>query len=206
LLLGQLREAGLLDDTVLMFTADHGDMLGNHGLWAKPPMLEWSAKIPLLLVPTADCNQVGHHVRDGRLAELRDVMPTLLDLCGIECPTTVEGQSLVSDPPRPHLYCEHWEDERAMRMVRADQYKLIWYPVGNRFQLFDLAEDPQEMVDLSDSARHLEIRQRLAQILQGELYGTDQQWVRNGELVGEPDRPREPAPNRRLSGQRGWRF
>lgn len=206
LLLGQLREAGILDDTILMFISDHGDMLGNHGLWCKPPMFEWSAKIPMILVPAAACDSVGHHVRDDRLAELRDVMPTLLDLCGIPCPGTVEGHSLVSGPRREHLYCEHWEDERAMRMVRAGHYKLIWYPVGNRFQLFDLDADPHELRDLSAEPGQADVRARMTDLLRNELHGEDQRWVVDDKLIGEPDIEYQLQPNRRLSGQRGWRF
>ena len=206
LIIGQLREAGVGDDTVIMFTSDHGDMLGNHGLWCKPPMHEWSAKVPMILAPSANSDRVGHHIRDDRLAELRDVMPTLLDLCDIPIPGTVEGQSLVSDCRRDHLYCEHWEDARSLRMVRADQYKLIWYPTGNRFQLFDLDSDPNEMIDLSDDPEHAEVRNRLSDMLIKELYGSDEKWVRDGKLVGEPDQEYVLQPNHRLSGQRGWRF
>jgi len=205
LLVGMLREAELLEDTIIMFTCDHGDMLGHHGLWAKPPMFEWSAKIPLILVPTAAYDRTGHHRRDDRLAELRDVMPTLLDLCGISVPDTVEGHSLISDHRRDHLYCEHFEDDRAMRMVRADRYKLIWYPVGNRIQLFDLEKDPQEMRDLAPSPEYADVCERLTGLLAGDLYGSDLEWVKKGELVGTPDKAFTPAPNRGLSGQRGWR-
>jgi arylsulfatase A-like enzyme len=206
LIIGQLREAGLGDDTIVMFTSDHGDMLGNHGLWCKPPMHEWSAKIPMVLVPTADSDRVGHHVRDDRLAELRDIMPTLLDLCDIPVPGTVEGHSLVGEHRREHLYCEHWEDQRSLRMIRSGHHKLIWYPVGNRFQLFDLSNDPNEMADLSDDPNHADTLERLSAALVKELYGTDEKWVQRGHLVGEPDREYVLQPNRRLSGQRGWRF
>ncbi|HIM57364.1 MAG TPA: arylsulfatase [Candidatus Latescibacteria bacterium] len=208
LLIGQLREAELLDDTIVMFTSDHGDMLGNHGLWAKPPMFEWSAKIPMILMPTAASDRLGHHLRDDRLAELRDVMPTLLDLCDIPIPETVEGDSLAGEKEgkRQHLYCEHFENDLAMRMIRADRYKLIWYPVGNRLQLFDVVEDPREMTDLAAVAEFAQVRRRLTALLVTELYGVDLEWVgEDGELVGLPDKDFEPAPNRGLSGQRGWR-
>ena len=208
LLIGQLREAELLDDTIVMFTSDHGDMLGNHGLWAKPPMFEWSAKIPMILMPTAASDRLGHHLRDDRLAELRDVMPTLLDLCGIPIPETVEGDSLAGEEEgkRQHLYCEHFENDLAMRMIRAERYKLIWYPVGNRLQLFDVVEDPREMTDLAAVAEFAQVRRRLTALLVTELYGVDLEWVgEDGELVGLPDKVFEPAPNRGLSGQRGWR-
>jgi len=137
LLIGVLREEGELENTILMFTSDHGDMLGQHRLWAKPPLYDGAAAVPLILVPTADEQRVGHHQVDDRLACLRDVMPKLIDLCGVEAPNTVEGQSLVGDARRASLYTEVFESDLAIRMVRDEQYKLICYPVGNRVQLFD---------------------------------------------------------------------
>lgn len=205
LLIGTLREEGLLDNTLLLFTCDHGDMLGNHGLWAKPPMYEWAANIPFILVPLPGDKRVGEGRIDDRLTCLEDVMPTLLDLCGIPIPASVEGRSVVSGERREHLYGEHYEDSLSTRMIRADQYKLIWYPVGNRFQLFDLARDPEEMTDLSGDAAHAETRIRLTHLLIRELYGTDLKWIRDGLLIGEPDRAFTPKPNRGLNGQRGWR-
>ena len=205
LLIGMLREADLLDNTIIMFVSDHGDMLGNHNLWAKPPMYEWSAKIPMILMPTAACARIGHHQKDDRLAELRDVMPTLLDLCELPIPATVEGHSLAGDKRRDYLYCEHSEGDRAMRMVRAEHYKLIWYPTGNRVQLFDLQEDPREMCDLAAVPDYAAVRQRLTGLLVDELYGSDLQWVEGGNLVGAADKAFSPAANRGLSGQRGWR-
>ena len=205
LLIGTLREEGLLDDTIIMFVSDHGDMLGHHHLWAKPPMLDWSARIPMILMPTAAYDRCGHHQVDTRLACLRDVMPTLLDLSDIPIPETVEGHSLVSDQRRDHLYCEHYEDDRAMRMVRADQYKLIWYPVGNRLQLLDLAQDPQELHDLSQDPSLDDTRRRLERLLVKNCYGSDLQWIQGGRLTGVPDKPFAPAPDRGLRLQRGWR-
>ena len=205
LLIGTLREEALLDNTIIMFTSDHGEMLGNHRLWAKPPMFEWSAKIPMILVPTAEYDRAGHHQEDNRLACLRDVMPTLLDMCGIPIPETVEGHSLVSDEKRDHLYCEHYEDDRAMRMVRVDQYKLIWYPVGNRFQLFDLSKDPNEMRDLSEEPERADLLERMQQLLVQNCYGTDLAWVKDNQLKGAPDKVFQSTPDRGLLGQRGWR-
>ena len=205
LLIGMLREAGLIDNTIVMFIGDHGDMLGNHNLWCKPPMHEWSARVPMILEPTAAYDRIGHHQRDDRLAALRDVMPTLLDLCGIPIPETVEGQSLMSDVRRDHLYCEHFEDDRAMRMVRDERYKLIWYPTGNRVQVFDLENDPNEMRDLANMPAHADAQGRLTDLMVRNLYGGDLVWARDGKLVGMPDREYSPQPNRGLAGQRGWR-
>jgi arylsulfatase len=207
LLVGTLREEGLLEDTVIAFISDHGDMLGNHQLWCKPPMFEWSAQIPMIISPPERLRgRLGSAAVDSRLTELRDIMPTLLDLCEVPVPATVEGLSLAGAARRDHVYCEHWENDNAMRMVRDERYKLIWYPVGNRFQLFDLRQDPKELRDLADEPRLAAVRQRLAATLRGNLWGTDERWVQGEALVGEPDKPwHGPGPNRNLSGQRGWR-
>ena len=123
-------------------------MLGNHGQFAKGLHYEDSAKVPLIIVPTADYSQLAHHQMDDRLVELRDIMPTLLDMAGIPIPESVEGISLLSNSRRKYLYGEHYEGEMATRMLRDQRYKLIYYPVGNHFQLFDLQNDPQELQNL----------------------------------------------------------
>ena len=92
-----------------------------------------------------------------------------------------------------------------MRMIRSEQYKLIWYPTGNRVQLFDLEKDPQEMYDLSEFPRYADVRERLTNLLIQNLYGRDLEWVQDGRLVGEPDIAFAPSPNRGLANQRGWR-
>jgi len=205
LLIGELREEGLLDDTIVMFISDHGDMLGNHHLWCKPPMFQWSTNVPMILMPAATYTRVGRRQSDDRLVLLRDVMPTLLDLCNIDVPATVEGHSLASEYRRNHIYCEHYEDDRAMRMVRDDRYKLIWYPTGNRFHLFDLDSDPREMNDLSGDAGNRDVLNRLESLMVEHLHGEDLAWVKEGRLAGTPDKKFRHAPNRGLSAQRGWR-
>ena len=206
LVLGMLSEEGLMDNTIIVFTCDHGDMLGNHGLWAKSNLHEDSAKIPLILVPTAEYAEVGRRVVDDRLATLGDVMPTVLDMCGIPVPETCEGLSLVGEERRDLLYGEHSENDAANRMMHDGRHKLIYYPVGNRFQLFDLETDPDELRDRSEDAAYADVRERLTAELVKRLYGDDLRYVKDGRLVGVPDKEYTPEANRRLSGQRGWRF
>ena len=134
------------------------------------------------------------------------VMPTLLDLAGVPIPESVEGVSLATDVSRQYLYGEHYEDERASRMIRDDRFKLIYYPVGNRGQLFDMKSDPRELEDLSERASCGEVRERLAEKLIEYLYGSDLEWIEGGTLKGLPDREFTPRPHRALNDQRGWRF
>lgn len=203
LVIGTLREEGLLDETVVLFTSDHGDMLGEHGLWAKRLFYEGSAGVPMLLMGTAGDERVGHHRVDDRLVGWQDVMPTLLDLAGIEVPSTVQGMSMVSETRRESLYGECNEGSTATRMIHDGRYKLIYYAAGNRVQLFDLETDPRELDDLASQEGYAEVRDRLTRRLIDELYGSDRSWVQDGQLVGLADQECRPSPNRGLSLQRG---
>jgi arylsulfatase A-like enzyme len=205
LLIGTLREEGLLDNTIMLFTSDHGDMLGDHGMWAKMVMYEPSVRIPMLLVDKADYGHAAHHHIDSRLCGHEDIMPTLLEMCGIPVPGSVEGISMVSDRTRDSYYCEHCNDSRANRMVRWDNYKLIYYPVGNHFQLFDLAADPAELVDLAQRPACRDILRHGEELLLSYLYGEDLAWIEDGCLRGLPARAYQEVPDRGLRAQRGWR-
>lgn len=79
-----LREERLLDDTVIAFTSDHGDMLGNHHLFAKDIFYEDSARLPIVVVPQAERKELGQFKLDDRLAAQADIFPTLLELCDIQ--------------------------------------------------------------------------------------------------------------------------
>lgn len=127
------------------------------------------------------CKEEGrHHLGGGR-----DDFERFLESEGcIPVPDTVEGYSLVSDAERDHRYCEHYEDERAMRMVRADRWKLIWYSVGNRFQLFALEAGPREMHDVAQESEYPGELQRCKEVMQANLHRPDTKWVRDGRLVG----------------------
>jgi arylsulfatase len=202
LVIGALREEGLLNNTIICFTSDHGDMLGNHGLWAKRLFYEYSANIPMILLGVAGDERVGHHRVDDRLVGWQDVMPTLLDLTGVEIPASVEGRSMVGQRRRDWFYGEIDEGALATRMIHDGRYKLVYYPAGNSRQLFDLVEDPNEQHDLAPTPEHAGRLERLTELLIGELYGDDEAWVQEGELVGLPNRPFTPGPNRGLASQR----
>jgi arylsulfatase A-like enzyme len=181
-------------------------MAGEHGLWCMTPFLEMSAKIPLVVVaPTGD-GRIEPGSTDDRIADFGDIYPTLLDLAGIEIPAHVDELSLIGSQRRSHLYGELHEEERAMRMIRKDRYKLIYYATGNRIQLFDLGTDPTESKDLSTDPSHAKVLDELTGLLVAELYGFDTRFQEGGRLVGLPDIPYTRADERSLKGQRGLRF
>lgn len=206
LVIGTLREEGLLDDTAILFTADHGDMLGAHDLWAKRLYYEDSARVPTILVGPKAHPRTPAGLVDERLVGLADVMPTLLDLAGIEAPAHVEGLSMIGAEKRRILLGSCREDASATRMATDGRHKLLWYPCGNVVQLFDLEADPQELTDLSAAPDRQDIRRALEAALIDGAWGADLGWIQGGRLVGMPDRALAPAPNRGLSGQRGHHF
>jgi arylsulfatase len=201
IVIGTLREEGLLNNTIICFTSDHGDMLGNHRQWAKRLFYEDSASVPMILLGAAQGVPYGRV--DDRLVGWQDVMPTLLDLAGIDIPESVEGLSMVGETRRDTLYGEFGEGIVSTRMVRNGRYKLIYYAAGNCVQLFDLENDPREMTNLAASADHQRVLAGLQARLLEELYGDDLSWVEDGTLVGLPTPEFKPGPNPGLSGQRG---
>ena len=202
-LVGTLREEGILDDTIICFTSDHGDMIGTHQMWAKRVLYHSSVNVPMILVGRRGDPRVPEGVVDDRIVGWQDIMPTLLDLCGIETPKSVEGLSMVGDRKRDHLYLEVGEDDHASRAITNGTHKLIYYPVGNRCQLFDIRNDPDECTDLAGDKSLAGLQAELQALLIRQLYGGDEAWVKDGRLVGKPHKPFLPGGNRSFSAQRG---
>ena len=205
-LLGTLREQGVLDDTVILVCGDHGDMLGDFGLWAKRLFYEASAQIPMVLVGTRGDARVRSGVLDSRLVGLQDVMPTLLDLAGLPVPDSVEGISMVGERRRDVLYGECRDDAGATRMAHDGRHKLVWYPAGNVLQLFDLEPDPLECVDVVSHPAYAGVVEALSRVIARECWGTDAAWIRGGELVGFAAGPRANIADRSFGGQRGLHY
>ncbi len=184
MLLGCLRESNQLHNTLIVFMSDHGDMLFDHEMVAKRCFYENAARVPLILSGNPIAAKRGSV--EQRLGSLADVMPTILDICGLDIPKHVEGDSLWSGKRRDLLYCEVGEGAKATRMVRDARHKLIYYPSGNVFQLFDLAEDPGELHNKAGQPEMREVRERLESDMVKRLYGKDAEWISNGKLVGVP--------------------
>ena len=111
---------------------------------------------------------------------------------------------MVGKQQRETFYGEYGEGHQATRMVHNGRHKLIYFASGNRLQLFDLEQDPNELNDLIDDDAHAGIRSDLTSRLMQQFYGEDQQWVdEKGQLIGLPQRQHSDEPSRELSLQRG---
>lgn len=151
-LVGALGERGQLENTVLVFTADHGENLGDHRLLFKGTTYDPVTRVPCIL--SWPGNPHPGETRD-LLASSIDLMPTLLDLAGISLPqpSPVQGVSLVpSLADRGHRVRDALliENQGPRRTVRTGDALLTWHGVGTRGELYDLAADPDCLTNLWD--------------------------------------------------------
>lgn len=147
-ILRALDASGQAENTIIVFTSDHGLAIGSHGLRGKQNMYEHTVGVPLLMKGPG----IPRGARLGVQVYLRDLFPTLCELVGLAVPDTVEGKSLVSviQGKAKSVYPEVFGYFRdVQRMIRGERWKLIWYPKIGRYQLFDLQADPGELHDLS---------------------------------------------------------
>jgi choline-sulfatase len=161
--LAALRDASLDDDTIVAFTSDHGEMLGERGLWYKMSFFEHSARVPLVVrTPGASSPR-----RVAEPVSLLDLAPTLLELTGAPWPGEhtggLDGTSLVGlitgkADSRPGAVVAEYLAEGVTApavMVRRGRYKFIACP-GDPEQLYDMAHDPAELVNLATDPAHRE--------------------------------------------------
>jgi arylsulfatase A-like enzyme len=144
-----LKDQGAYDNTILVFSSDHGLAIGSHGLFGKQNLYEDGMKVPLIVA--------GPGIAPGKtdaFAYLYDIFPTLCDLAGLAPPTGLDGKSLApvlrgqSTGVRDTVFLAYRDVQRA---VRHGDWKLIRYPQINRSQLFNLKDDPSEIHDLETS-------------------------------------------------------
>lgn len=156
-LLKTLEECGLAEDTLIVFSGDHGDMLGERGLWYKMHWFEMSARVPLLV--HAPKRFAAHRVSQS--VSTLDLLPTLVELAGgqVEQGLELEGHSLL-----PHLQGKGGHDEvlgeymaegtlSPLMMIRRGPWKFV-YSEQDPLLLFNLDSDPQELHNLAECGEH----------------------------------------------------
>ncbi len=202
-LIGSIKTQGILDDTLVIITADHGENLGEHGqVDHLLSMYETTIRVPLVMrhPPSFEGG-----TRSDQLVSLVDLVPTVLDICGLrsDSPERVGrvGRSLLRGkrPPDAFVIAENdrplngidlmkkkypafdtAQIDRRMRMLRTRTHKLIWYDDGQT-EVYDLRNDPEELENIAD--REPELREQLVARLEA--------WT---ESLGAP--PQSTAPTR----------
>ncbi len=184
-LLARLKESGQYENTLILFSSDHGLAVGSHGLMGKQSLYEHAMKPPLIFsgpgIPKGESDA---------LVYLLDLYPTVCELVGADIPEGLDGKSLApvikgeQAGVRDSLFLAYKE---FMRAVRDERWKLIRYPHINKNQLFDLENDPDEMTNLADDPMHAPQVER--------LMGLMKEWQETLE-DGQPlssDAPLDPA-------------
>lgn len=174
-LIASLMESGEYENTIILFLADHGELLFDHHLYRKVFAYEGSSHIPLLIhVGKNVCNTIPF--RSNTLVELRDIMPTILDFANIPIPEGVDGFSLVPEirgenkNDREYLHGEHsFHSGLSSHFIVTKTDKFIWYSEKNIEQYFDLKNDPREEHNLIEEESYQERITYLRNLLIQEL-------------------------------------
>ena len=166
-ILAELERLGMADDTIVMFTADHGNMLGDHGRWFKGVMYEGSARVPMIWRGTKGAKENGGKVMTQSVENI-DVMPALLEAAGLPAPDGLQGRSFVK--------LARGGDAKWKNTVFSQLRDRMWLEGGFKYiesgtsgdgarELFDLRNDPKEERNLAgDAAQRARVEHARARI------------------------------------------
>ncbi len=172
--LDTLERLDLAENTIVVFTSDHGYHLGEHGLWQKMSLFEESARVPLIIAAP------GVGVEGGVCKSpvgLIDLYPTLTGLCDVKAPENLQGQSLVPMLKDPDVLGRGWAFSQVTRggrkkgrffgySLRTPQWRYTEWADGQQGrELYDHDSDPRELVNLAEAPAHAETVARLARQL-----------------------------------------
>jgi arylsulfatase len=185
-----LEEKGMLDNTVIIFTSDHGDSLGDHGLIQKWNMFDDSTRVPMIVWSPG--RFAGNRKVEGLMQHF-DIAPVILELAGVEVPEDWNAQSVMPAlageewPGRPYVFSEQSRDgiltgTAQMTMIRSDDWKLVHYLEDEDGELYDLRKDPTEQKNLWADKDYRDIRdQYVRELLKWSLSSSLQSTKRGSE-------------------------
>jgi len=193
-----LQDRGMLENTFILFTADHGDMTGDHHLWRKSYAYEASARIPYLVRwPKGLVAETRRGSTITQPVELRDVLPTFLEVIGAPVPHHLDGRSVLpllrgqTDGWRHFIDLEHdvcYDRRNHWNALTDGRRKYIFHAFDGSEQLFDLRNDPGELNDLAGDPAHKEELEAWRDRMVRHLAERGQKFVKDGKLVKRPDR------------------
>jgi len=195
-MLDVLDQRGLLDNTLILMTADHGDMLGDHHLWRKTYAYEGSARIPML-VRWPKSLKAKRGVKLGQPVELRDILPTFLDAAGARFDAKrFDGASMLqlvrgkAKGWREYIDLEHsrcyWPGNQWTGLTDG-RWKYVYFAYDGSQQLFDLKADPDELKDLSADPTRAKTLALWRQRMVAHLAERGETFVKDGDLAIRKD-------------------
>jgi arylsulfatase A-like enzyme len=186
-----LQETGQYENSLILYTSDHGDMMGDNHLWRKTRPYEPSTNVPMIIRWPESFNinaQRGQHVTE--LVEMRDIFPTFAHAAGIEIPVKIDGENMLeilyhNKQWRKIIDLEHsraYVDDNAWVALTDGRHKYIYFTVTGEEQLFDLQEDPHELIDLSQDPQKRDIRNEWYKLMVDHLRIRGPEWVSGNRL------------------------
>lgn len=169
-----LDRLGLADNTIIVFTSDHGYHMGEHGLWQKRSLFEESARVPLLIVAPGVTPQAA--VAEAPVSQV-DLFPTLAELCGVTPPENIQGQSLVPILKDPAAPGRGWALTQVVRpqarggryfgySLRTPRWRYTeWDEARHGRELYDHSADPRELTNLADAPEYADVIKQLSRQL-----------------------------------------
>ena len=166
--LNGLKEAGLEDNTIVIFTSDHGYHLGEHDFWAKVSLHDESAAVPLIIRMPGKKPAVCHS-----LVELLDLYPTLSNLCGLEVPKHLQGKdiSMMMTDPTKEVRSAAFSVNGKGFLLREQDWAYIAYGKNGQGdeELFDMKQDPKQFTNLAKDPKHAQIIARFQKQMANKL-------------------------------------
>ncbi|HWR50239.1 MAG TPA: arylsulfatase [Bryobacteraceae bacterium] len=194
-ILEALEKRGWLENTLILFTSDHGDMTGDHNLWRKSYPYESSAHIPMLMRWPKGLLSAGRGAAMRQPVELRDVLPTFLEAAAAEASQPIDGRSLLSlvrdngKGWREYIDLEHdvcYSPRNHWNALTDGDWKYIFHAFDGQEQLFNLDSDPHELRDLAGDVTHQAELRRWRRRLIEHFVERGEPFLRDGELGLRP--------------------
>lgn len=187
-----LKDKGMYDDAIIVFTSDHGDMMGDHNSWRKTYAYEGSAAIPMIVkTPVTVTTAFPKGSTLEQPVELRDILPTFLDAAGSTVPEDMDGRSMLSLITEKNPKWRRWIDMEHATCYADHNYwcgltdgkmKYIWFLRTGEEQLFDLTADPDESVNQIGNKSYATIADEMRKALAEHLSERGEEWVKDGKL------------------------
>ena len=188
-----LKDKGMYDNSLIVFIADHGDAMGDHYMWRKTYPYQSSVSVPYIVkLPSSVKTSLKPGERITEPVELRDLLPTFLDLNGTKIPEKIDGLSLMpllkgeKVSWREYIDLEHAEcywKENYWCALTDGKIKYVWFFRTGQEQLFDLTKDPHELKDLSQEKSYAKVLEHMRSAMVDHLSERGDEWVKDGHLV-----------------------
>lgn len=183
-LIQALVEQRVMDNTIIIFTSDHGEMLGDHNYIQKARPYQGSIHIPMFISGPEELLGRKHCI-DESLVELRDVMPTFIEIAGGKVPEVLDGESMLKEIDRKYIHGEHLYDfgQKSHQFIVTKTDKYVWFSQTGEEQYFNLIKDKDEAHNAINDLEYKDRIEELKNILIKELKESEEGYSDGEKLI-----------------------